>query len=226
MKEKIKLKPILLSIVVLLAALMLASCNGKEENKSDGAIADDGLADINRTENQKSDVGEEEPKPEDSSLEELRETLLQNEAVLGVAYLGYTDGTFDDITVYLEQLGLHEKYPFVKAFESGDFVSLESNELYLVVPASEDACIGVYGAKLNENSYMLEKDGLITEMKDGKPFILACNISEIVPNVVLETDQLLYSPSLSGMDGSVVTAEGIYDFSLYEEINGYFGFTQ
>lgn len=47
--------------------------------------------------------------------------------------------------------------------------------------------------------------------------------TEIVPNVIISTDSFDYRPCLSGTDSTLVTEDGVYDFSTYEEILEYFG---
>ena len=94
--------------------------------------------------------------------------------------------------------------------------------MYLVVPADKTERIRVYCAIPNEETYELEKGELLGESSEGKPFLLLCNVSEIIPNVILETANLNYSPCLSGEDGELVENDAFYDFSPYGRIKEFF----
>lgn len=216
-------------LILCLAVTLFASCgktnvadveesNVNGNNQSEEKIADDGAE-------EKKDADEQNQisVQENEFLSALRQEISDNGAKLGVAYLGYNDGTLEEIKEYVGELGFVESYPFIEEISSDEFVENDSNELYLVVPASKDETVRVYDAIWNNEVFELEKANLLCEVTDGKPFLLLCNISEIVPNVIISTDSLDYSPCLSGMDGTLVTEEEIYDFSPYEEVLEYFG---
>ncbi len=198
-------------LLVCLGAMLLASCGKPTETPTTGMPDHETIKELETAEEQK------------DALAELKDYISENGAELGVAYLGYNDGTFEEIMDYLGELGLYEECPFVEAMSSDDYFVNRSNELYLVVPAGKTETVRVYEAELNGETYELEKGELLGKSVDGRPFLVACNISETMPNVILETANLEYSPCLSGEDGRLVLADGIYDFSPYADIKEYFG---
>lgn len=159
---------------------------------------------------------------EDASLTELRKVISDNDAELGIAYLGYNSGGFDDIKKYLDEASIYELYPFAKDVDGDSFYSTENSELYLVVPA-ESTTVEIYSGVLNEEEYQLEKNELVGKAENGKPFLLGCNVSEVIPNVILSVGDFEYVPFISGMDGRLVPNDEVYDFSPYELIMEYFG---
>jgi hypothetical protein len=86
----------------------------------------------------------------------LRKVISDNNAELGIAYLGYNSGSFDDIKKYLGEMALYELYPFIKDIDADSFYETESNELYLVVPANKEATVEVYSGVLNEEEFELD----------------------------------------------------------------------
>ncbi len=159
------------------------------------------------------------------SLADLRKELADNGAELGIAYLGYCDGDFDEIKAYLGELGLYELYSFAEELTSDALIENGNGEIYLVVPQYKDAAVKVYSAVMNTESFETEKGGLLGESANGKPFLVNCNVSEIMPSVIIETESLTYIPCISGEDGSLVKADGVYDFSPYDAVKAYFGIT-
>jgi len=162
-----------------------------------------------------------EQEPDGNSLEDMQTKISDSGSQLGVAYLGYDETAFD-VQSYLDDLGIYELYPFAEDIDEDYIFSTDCNELYLIVPADTETDVRIYEAVLNEETFDLEKGELLGESVGGSPFLLFCNISEIMPNVILSTDYFDYSPCTSGMDGSLVTAEGIYDITPYANINEYF----
>lgn len=203
-------------IICLLCAFATLSC-GKSKTPSD--TPEYPAQNTDQTDKQQEDQAKKEETKieeiEDASLAALREIVSENKAVLGIGYMGYTTGDLAAIKSYLGNIA---DYPFINDIGSDSFFETDSNELYLVIPADKEATVKIYKAVLDENTYKLKKGELLGEVSDGKPFILSCNISEIMPNVILSTDTFDYSPCLSGMDGTLVIAEGIYDFSPYNKI--------
>lgn len=163
-------------------------------------------------------VAEDEP-----SLVDLRKELTASGADIGIAYLGYCDGAFADIETYLGELGLYELYPFTADLTSDSLIENGAGELYLVVPESGDVSVKVYSAVMNTESYETEKGELLGESAEGEPFIVNCGVSEVMASVIIETAELTYAPCISGEDGSLITVDGVYDFSPYEAVKEYFG---
>ena len=195
---------------------MLVSCDNKpiqQDNEPENVITED---------TDDAEAAPTETEPEDASLTALRNKISESGAQLGVAYLGCFSGNFDELTMYVDELGVYDNYPFAKEMDADSVVATQSNELYLVVPSSRETTVNVYGTVLNEETYELEKEALVGESTDGAPFFLLCNVSEFIPNVIITTDDFEYVPAISGMDGMLIPSEYIYDFSPYEKVAEYF----
>lgn len=122
--------------------------------------------------------------------------FTNDEELIGIAYLNnekeasqYFDNLPDDqITTY----------------------TTNGEELYLIIPRSNNISITIYEANLEENGN-LAKGEIIA--KTNEPFIIKCNQSDIVPNTILNIASnditIEYSPSLSLKDGSVTSHQNI-----------------
>ncbi len=157
--------------------------------------------------------------PSETILETLRKNLGED-AFCAVSYLGYEDGSYYDVMAHIDSLGVWEDFPFAEVPKE-NFVSSEGGELYMVIPADRNAVVKVYSAVMDETDYTVKPHTLLAEFTDGDPILLKCNVSEIMPNVVLEITSdgttYTYIPCLSGRDGHLVSAEGVVDFSSYED---------
>lgn len=87
------------------------------------------------------------------------------------------------------------------------------DELYFIVPIQKNVTINVYSAVMEESDIV--KDKLIATT--NKPFILKCNVSDIIPNIIIEIKQnnkvYEYSPSISLKDGSLYVNEYVLDIT-------------
>ena len=218
-------KVLSLLTAILLCTAMFSSCAEKENSpvEPSGNITDDQNDENKENEENKEQNDPVEIKVDSPELSELRKEILDKDAVLGVAYLGYNAGTFSDVKTYLEEISLYEAYPFVKDMELDSYCVTGGDEHYLVVPADKDASLKVYVGVPNYETYTVDKGELVCETTDGAPIIIRGNESEIVPNIVVVCNDIEYSPYLSGEDGRLVENDVIYDFSPYDDINEYFG---
>lgn len=96
-----------------------------------------------------------------------------------------------------------------------DFMLYEANgeELYFIVPIQKNVTLNIYSAVMEEADIV--KDKLIAST--NKPFILKCNVSDIIPNIIIEIKQnnkvYEYSPYISLKDGSLYVNEYVMDIS-------------
>lgn len=97
-------------------------------------------------------------------------------------------------------------------------------ELYLVIPANENATVSVNEWLLTEeNDYMGESGQVYYRSETGAPLLIKCNVSDIMSNVVVnivdnDGNSMQWLPGLSLKDGSVSLygAENkIYDITHY-----------
>ena len=165
------------------------------------------------------------PEQTDTAAEDPAPTLTNFRGILGeddfcaVAHLGYLDGSYYEIMAHIENLGIIEAFPFLE-ISKNNYVEEDGGELYAIIPADRDAVVRVYAAIIDETDYTVKPDIGIAEFEGGKPILLKCNVSEIVPNVVIEIvngeNMYSFSPSLSGENGHLVPIDGVYDFSPYD----------
>lgn len=198
-----------LTFIVCFSFVFLAGCTSKpsdntetDSDKSSKAVS------INQTEK------------EETLLLGLRNSIRENNCMLGVAFIGYvnSEGTEEDVHDYLANSACAKAYPFLTDY---DAVLHEGAELYAFVPANEEYQITVYGAGVTENGeYEDYKETPICQGKPGEIIVLRCNLSEIYSNVlvcVTDGDAMLeYRPMLSMMDGRLAQAEACYDFTVYD----------
>lgn len=156
---------------------------------------------------------------EDALLLELRNSIRENDCMLGVAFIGYvnSEGTDEDMHDYLANSACAKAYPFLMDYAD---VIYEGAELYAFVPANEEYQITVYGAGVTENGeYYDYKKSPIYHGKPGEIIVLRCNLSEIYSNVLVSvtdgTKTLEFRPMLSMEDGHMAVESGCYDFSVY-----------
>lgn len=157
----------------------------------------------------------------DPVLDDIQEQLAADGSLCAVASLGYVEATdFSDIAVYVEANGFGDEYPFLLDVGEDHFASLEGGELYAVVPADDSVTVTVHETFMDENNdYMPTVGEEVLSFTDGQPLLLRCNVSEIVPNVLLTLEKdgttVEYSPCMSMRDGSLETDEGIMDITSY-----------
>ena len=153
-------------------------------------------------------------------------------SMLGVRYIGYVDPESNDARindVYFNDLfyktGLCYECNYYWNAETTRFVpTKDGQEFYFVIPYDSNATVVVKEMKMDDaTATLVEGDEIYHSENDGEPFLLKCNVSEIMPDVkVIVTDSqgntLEWLPGISGKDGSVVTsAEGgkVQDFTNY-----------
>lgn len=161
-----------------------------------------------------------EPAPAaDPSLTGLRTTLSEKDAPWAIAFLGYlSEG--DALEDLLTESGALEAYPFLGEITGDQVVTYEGTEVYCVVPRDENAALTVQTCLCGEDGQPIPQETLY--QGDGRPVILVCNVSDIIPNLLVTVTAPggspdAYAPTLSLCDGSVALPAGsaIYDFSLY-----------
>ena len=159
-----------------------------------------------------------------SAMEEIQRQLEEGNALCAIAFLGSCDGSFSEVQAYLEDSGMVDAYPILEGLSEDLFLETAGSELYLIVQR-EDVDISVYEQGMDpETGEMLTGD-LRSVLIGPAPFLLRCNISDIMPNLLLTLgsttgEKLEYSPFISLRDGSVSVTEGILDLTDYSLIYG------
>ena len=203
----------------MLLGLITAQLSGCTENVSPGET------DISQTttESEIDSVSTTVPETENTPspyLENFRQ-ILETDDFCAVAHLGYLDGSYYEIMSHVEDLGMLEEFPFLE-IPKENYLPLAGGELYAVIPADANAAITVYTGVMDETDFTVKAGEKLAEFTGGEPVLLKCNVSEIMPNVVLEITangvMHTYSPSLSGENGQLVETGGVYDFSPYDAL--------
>ena len=146
---------------------------------------------------------------------------------LAVAYIGETyDITVDDWREAIPQGNTTDQWSFICDIDAEDCAGSQGDDIFCIVPTDPQAKVTVRELSLGEGEdfEMVEGD-LIYESESGAPFLLRCNVSDIMPDTrIYVTDsngEYIYSPSLSLEDGQLYVpdeSEGaaVYDFTVYE----------
>ncbi len=161
--------------------------------------------------------------------------ILKNEnAPVGVRYLGFVSYDSNDFEVsqsyyqeLLEKTNTNNEFSLQGDVGAVKFVTTgNGTELYLIIPVDEKIGIEVFKAEVDADTATLKK-GESVYKGDGSPFLLKCNVSEIMPDVIIAItdengDTFEWSPSISGMDGSVMVknaaGKNIKDFTDYKNL--------
>lgn len=164
---------------------------------------------------------EMESELEDSSLTVLQNEICQSGGVAGVAFIGYmsSDSSEVDLRDKIAYSDIGKEYPFLT---TAMLLMTEGDELYAIVPPSEQGMVKVYPSTMSESGeYMDDKSTLLFDGLPGEPVIVLCNLSDIYSNVLVTVSDgggaIEVRPGLSGEDGRLVKEPGVYDFSIYEK---------
>ena len=159
----------------------------------------------------------------DSSLSQLRNTVEAENCKVGVAFIGYLneESTKGKILDFVRESACGKKYDFLCEVSEKNIVDAYGYEVYAIVPESEKGTVTIYESEMTEDGeYKDLRDRVLYKGKPGEPVILKCNISEVYSNVLVvsvENNEITeFRPSLSMRDGHLVSVQGCYDFSVYE----------
>ena len=129
----------------------------------------------------------------------------------------------------LENSGYTEEFEFLTEIPSDRIVETDwGAELYCIYPRCADAVVAVNACgyeESEENGYDLVVGEMMFESRSGAPFLLRCNISDIMNDCQVsifnpDGTVLNWSPSISLNDGSVVLPQegpAVYDASRKPE---------
>lgn len=149
---------------------------------------------------------------ESDALSAVRAAAQAANCPLAVAYVGFD---FDVLSPDFDPTAVAAAYPC-----GGDpaYVDALGYEVYVLIPAESDAALTIGRVELSDAGELVPT-GETLYAGGGAPVILRCNVSDIMPNVLVTvtgSDGGVYtgSPTLSLRDGSV-WMEGAYDFTHY-----------
>lgn len=105
----------------------------------------------------------------------------------------------------LRDSGLLDRYSKSYGLENLETVQTKGDEWYIVIPRHSKATVKVNAVEIDENRN-LHKSMLLAE-RDGRPFLLRCNVSDLYCNVAISIEGkdgkplVDYSPMISLKDG-------------------------
>lgn len=105
----------------------------------------------------------------------------------------------------LRDSGLLDRYSKSYGLENLETVQTKGDEWYIVIPRHSKATVNVNAVEIDENCN-LHKSMLLAE-RDGRPFLLRCNVSDLYCNVAISIEGkdgkplVDYSPMISLKDG-------------------------
>ena len=203
-----------------LLALSLTACGGNTDqaDNTDSTTPDTSASDSTDTADPTDTT--QSSTTEDISLTTFRDTLKSGEYFCGIAYLGSTanGATLDAL---LDEGGYLDDYPFLKDIPESQTIHHDGDEIYCIVPRD-------HGAKITVQDWITDDNGkgkageTLYENDQGLPLILTCNVSDIMPNLLITVssngETWSYNPCLSLCDGKVdlPASPKIYDFSHYQ----------
>ena len=169
----------------------------------------------------------------DAELDSIRSDMNIMGNIAAVAYLGYYEGNYNGLHAYLETVADPEVCSFLFEIDKERYVELEGNELYCIIPFDGQSDVTVYEWIVDEsNDFEGEPGDVMYYSEEGKPLLVKGNVSEIMPNIMVEIidpdeSVIEYTPCLSGMDGTLVVplyGETILDITPYENLGYDFSF--
>ena len=129
-----------------------------------------------------------------------------------VAYIGYVDTemTGAQCAEVFYDSRYSAEYPTITNIPEENCVDdCGGYELYLLIPADENATVSVNEWLLTEeNNFMGESGTVYYRSETGSPLLIKCNVSDIMPNVTVNIvdsngNSVDWRPSISLKDGSV-----------------------
>ena len=163
----------------------------------------------------------EEYVDETGSLVWVHQMLLDTESICGIAFVGYTGDSMDGgYREYIEGTAYGERYPFMAEIPEEHIVDAGGDELYCITPFNA-AHIAIDEWIIPEGTGQQGYPGEVLYHGSGdQPILIRCNESDLHTNVQINIvdengNVLIYYPSLNLMDGTVLPAENVYDFSIY-----------
>lgn len=158
----------------------------------------------------------------DEVLFSIQEILDDLQWPCAVAYLGYIEGPVGQgYNDWFEENGLLDTYPFLSDVSSARIIEQEGGEVYCIIPRNEQLSVTVLAQNFDYDGNVTAGEELFCST-DSLPFLIRGNISEIVPNTVVniqydDGSSIEFSPHLSGENGRLALGESqmILDISPF-----------
>ena len=164
----------------------------------------------------------------ENELVSLRQVILDNGCICGVLFLGFTDWDEEPFEngngvwqKFLRQSDAGKEFDFLRKIPQDHILDVGGTEVYCLIPLSDSTAKSVIRTEMIEDGETADVgDPVFTEVSDA-PFILRCNVSDIVPNarVTIRTEdaRVDWEPFLSLEDSHVVVPVegGLCDLTVY-----------
>ncbi len=184
---------------------------------------------IAESENQGNNTEHESDLLQSPELADIQKKIADDGEIFGVAYLGYYDGGFDTAIEGMKKEGFWDDFCFIGELTEDRCILSEGAEWYVVVPVSRNAEISVYEYYFDYDKDYIEgvNPGAGREyitVSDGMPVLLRGNISDIMPNLLVEArtaggEMVKYTPCLSLENGRLDTfSGGVSDITPYDRM--------
>ncbi len=163
----------------------------------------------------------------------LRQELQEDGYMCAVAFVGSVEPetTGEQCVEMFYNSQYSKDYPTITDIPEENCIDdCSGYELYLVIPADENATVSVNEWLLTEeNEYTGESGQIYYRSETGAPVLIKCNVSDIMSNVVVnivdnDGNSMQWNPAISLKDGSVSlygAEDKIYDIThyIYNETN-------
>lgn len=155
--------------------------------------------------------------------ESYKAELSEGGYLCGMALVGYSEEILYPLSEN-EQLSAYlESYPELNDMTKEQVVYCTGNELYIIYPADSAIKLTIYENFIDEENDFAECKCNILYSNSGEPILLKCNVSDIIPNVIvrIEGDDgefIEFSPFISLKDGTLSLPEGglVKDMTIYK----------
>ncbi len=209
---------ILTAMTIILA---LSACGSGEASKPDTSET----TSQSPTENQSTGTQEQsEPDAAESPAWAEHQALIGSDDLCAVAYIGWLDDDFGGLDAYLSEISIDDGFGYISEIPDERLIEAGGGELYLIIPRADVDKISVNEWVIDESNDFTGAAGKELYTSDiPEPILIKCNISDIMPNTVINIScggkHLSHSLSISLKDGSVTLPEnapGITDLTVYE----------
>lgn len=224
---KRKITALFLAVTLIIS---LTGCVKKPKNEVTTAATETTVATVSTAATESTAPTESKA---ESEISMIRSDMLIMGNIAAVAYLGYFEGGYNELDTYFETVADPEVCSFLFEIDKDHYVELEGNELYCIIPYDGQSEVAVYEWIIDEsNDFEGEPGDVMYYSETGEPVLVKGNISEVMPNIMVEVNDpdgsiIEYVPCLSGMDGTLVKplyGETILDITPYENLGYDFSF--
>ncbi len=137
-----------------------------------------------KTENQETTNTSSKNRSKESkaSLQSFRNTMVDVDAVIGIAYLGYVGGLFEEgfdagFPAWMEENNMEtlDIYPFLASIDSSQIVG-SAGHLYAVIPRDENASLAINRFDYDRVTGSYDDGEVIYRSESGEPVLLFANL--------------------------------------------------